>query len=245
MDALVKWVLPSQSIALAPGEVHIWRVPLAATPATLESLGSFLDAEESTRANRFLLSEHREHFLLGRAALRVLLGRYLGVSPESVLIVKGPQGKPFLARTSSAFPLRFNLSHSHGLAVYGFSLDRELGIDLEKLRSDFASVEIAARYFSRNERKEWSSLSESLRTEGFFNAWTRKEAYVKARGEGLKIPLDSFDVTLTPGVAALLYSPDSKDWSLTSFYPAPEFAAAIVVRGSAPHLRFFDGASIF
>jgi|SRR5271157_22854 len=239
------WLAVPQNLALVPGEVHVWRVPLSVSSHIIARLSSYLDAEETLRANRFLLAQHREHFLVSRAALRVLLGRYLNFSPELVTIAKGPQGKPFLPQSANETALRFNLSHSHGLALFAFACDRELGIDLEKLRPDFASAEIAARYFSSNEQREWNRLPESLRTEGFFNAWTRKEAYVKAKGEGLLIPLDSFDVTLTPGAGAHLRSADSKDWSLMPFSPNPEFVAAIVVQGGAPQFRFLDGASLF
>ena len=129
----------------------------------------------------------------------------------------------------------FNLSHSHGLAVYAFALGREVGIDLEPIRPDFVSDDIAGRYFSTQELNELRALSPESGLEGFFLCWTSKEAYVKARGEGLQIPLESFSVSLTPGQREVLESADSSRWGLHSFQPAPRYVAAIVGEGKAGH----------
>jgi len=127
--------------------------------------------------------------------------------------------------------VRFNLSHSRGLAVYAFARDRELGIDLEPIRPEFSAEDIAERHFSPQELEEWHRLTPGLRAEAFFLCWTRKEAYVKARGEGLQIPLASFSVTLTPGQPEILQSVDSTRWGLRSFQPAPGYAAALAAEG--------------
>jgi 4'-phosphopantetheinyl transferase len=172
--------------------------------------------------------------------LRLLLGRYLRQPAASIAIRKGSHDKPYLSAEAGEQPLRFNVSHSHGLALFAFALQREVGIDLEKLRPDFASEDVAERFFSAREREELRSIPADLRTEGFFLCWTRKEAYVKAHGDGLHIPLDSFDVTLTPGQPAELRSADSARWTLRSFSPAPEYAAAAVAEGSGWTMQFFD-----
>ncbi len=136
--------------------------------------------------------------------------------------------------------MRFNISHSHGLAVLAFARNREIGIDLEPIRPEFAGEEIAERYFSAQELAELRALPAALRPEGFFLCWTRKEAYVKARGLGLQVPLDSFSVSLTPGQPEILQSVDSARWSLRSFAPAPNFVAAIVEEGQDWHPRYWN-----
>ncbi|MFZ0912892.1 MAG: 4'-phosphopantetheinyl transferase superfamily protein [Candidatus Korobacteraceae bacterium] len=136
--------------------------------------------------------------------------------------------------------IRFNLSHSHGLALYAFAYRREVGIDLELIQTDFGGEAVAERFFSPRELAQLRALSVELRAEGFFNCWTRKEAYVKARGDGLQIQLDSFDVSLTPGYPNALNSSDCLRWSLCSFQPAPQFVAAVVAEGRGWRLRHLE-----
>ena len=152
----------------------------------------------------------------------------------------GPQDKPSLEAQDLGPRVNFNLSHSHGLAVYAFALGREVGVDVELIRPEFTGDDIAERYFSPRELAELRALSQDLRAEGFFNCWTRKEAYVKARGEGLQIPLKDFDVSLTPGEPPVLESGDISRWSLRSFEPAPGYVAAVVVEGKDWQLRKWE-----
>lgn len=124
--------------------------------------------------------------------------------------------------------------------MYGFAVKRELGIDAEKIRPDFGGEEIARRYFSEAEQQELRELPPDLQATAFFLCWTRKEAYIKAHGDGLQIPLASFDVSLTPGKLETLRSSDKQRWSLHSFTPAPGYAAAIITEGEAPSIRYWD-----
>jgi 4'-phosphopantetheinyl transferase len=163
--------------------------------------------------------------------LRVILGRYLGVSPGSISIKKGPQQKPYVSANSGKPLLHFNLAHSHGLALYAFALRGQVGIDLEKLRPEFATQEVAAQSFSPKEQSELLCLPPASRVQGFFNCWTRKEAYVKTTGKGLQLPLDSFDVSLTPGRPPTLRAADSDHWTLFSFCPAEGYTAAVTAGG--------------
>ena len=174
----------------------------------------------------------------------LLLGRYLQIPADSLRIEEGPQGKPFLADGLHPSELKFNLSHSHGLAVFAVARQREIGIDVEKIRDDFASREIAQRYFSPQEIAELDALPLPLHALGFFQCWTRKEAYVKARGDGLQTPLDSFSVTLTPGQLPELTSCDSPCWSIYSFQPFPEFAAAVVAERFEWKLSCYEGSDL-
>ena len=153
-------------------------------------------------------------------------------------------GKPALASAALRPEICFNLSHSHGLAVVAIGQEREVGIDVELIRAEFASEAIAKRYFSAKEIDELSGLPAELRTEGFFLCWTRKEAYIKAKGDGLQIPLDSFDVSLSPGRPATLSSVDEPRWGIESFVPSlvseRRFAAAVVAEGKDWIARYFE-----
>jgi 4'-phosphopantetheinyl transferase len=244
MDPTIAWNPAPRVLTLAPNSLHVWRAPLDLPPETLPGLSALLSVKEVDRAKRFVFDRDRHPYTVAQATLRLLLGRYLRIPPESVRTQSGPQGKPFLAKQSHASELQFNLSHSHGMALFAFAMQRELGIDIEKVRPDFASLDIAQRYFSRQEVAELEVLSPSLYTEAFFLCWTRKEAYIKARGQGLHIPLDSFSVTLTPERPPALTSSDSDCWSIYSFRPARDFVAAVVAERCEWELSFYDASGL-
>jgi 4'-phosphopantetheinyl transferase len=240
MDSPIIWAPAPDRLTLPPASLHIWRASLDVLLDSLAHFSSVLSLEERARAERFVFERDRQHFQVARATLRLLLGRYLQISPHAVEFEAGPQNKPYLAKHLSTSRLQFNLSHSHGVALFAFAAGRELGIDLEKIRPDFASRDIAERYFAPKEIAELGALPPSEYTLGFFLCWTRKEAYIKARGEGLRLPLDSFSVSLTPRGPAELRSMDSNSWSIYSFCPAKEYVAAAVVEGQGSTLEFFD-----
>jgi 4'-phosphopantetheinyl transferase len=237
MDA-VSWFRPAQDVVLQEDEVHIWLAWLDVDAQDRTRLTSYLSADEVSRAARFVFPRDRDHFIVARGRLRELLGKYLRCSPNAVQFKTGRYGKPSLLDDRD--PLRFNLSHSHGLALYGFCMGRELGIDTEKIRPGFAGEGIAERYFSPAERTQLAELPKELRDTAFFLCWTRKEAYIKAHGDGLQIPLDSFDVSLKPGEPETLRSVDSDRWSMRSFAPAPEFVAAMITEGEIRSTRFLE-----
>jgi 4'-phosphopantetheinyl transferase len=234
----VNWSPAAQDLSLRNDEVHIWLASLDVDPEERTRLRSYLNEEEVSRAARFVFPRDRDHFIVGRGRLRELLGKYQHCPPNAVQFKTGRYGK--LSLVDDGNPLRFNLSHSHGLALYGFCMGREIGIDTEKIRPEFAGEEIAQRYFSTVEQRELAELPKELRDTAFFLCWTRKEAYIKAHGDGLQIPLDSFDVSLKPGEPEKLRSMDSGRWSMRSFVPAPEFLAAIITEGEIQSVRFLE-----
>jgi|SRR5580658_347089 4'-phosphopantetheinyl transferase len=240
MTAASKWLAKPHELTLKDGEVHVWRAPLRLDAGVLDRVRSSLSADEGARANRFVFAVDRDSFVAARGILRELLGSYAGMAPEELKFDYGPQGKPALGPAHP--PIRFNLSHSHGLAVYAFARERQVGIDLELMRPEFAGDEIAERYFSSAELAELRALPHEARAEGFFLCWTRKEAYVKARGEGLQIPLTSFDVSLTPGKEAKLRSEDALRWELHSFEPGERYVGALVAEGRGLHLEYWNWA---
>jgi 4'-phosphopantetheinyl transferase len=221
---------------LTTDDVHVWRFALDLDTALLARLRETLAEEECRRADRFHFEKDRRHFLAGRGGLRFLLGAYLGRRPEEVRFVYGNQGKPRLADEDNTDSLRFNLTHSHGLALLAVTRGREIGVDVERLRDMERDGEgLAERFFSPRETAELRALPPELRREAFFHCWTRKEAYIKAKGQGLSLPLDQFDVSLHPDEAALLatrFDPDdAQRWSMQSLRPSAEYVAALVVEG--------------
>jgi 4'-phosphopantetheinyl transferase len=234
----VSWSRPAQDLALQENELHIWLAWLDVEAQERSRLYSYLSEDEISRAQRFVFPRDRDHFIVARGRLRELLGKYLHCPPKAVQFKTGRYGK--LSLLDDGDRLRFNLSHSHALALYGFCIGRELGIDTEKIRPEFVGEGIAERYFSAREQRELGELPKELRDTAFFLCWTRKEAYIKAHGHGLQIALDSFDVSLKPGEPETLRSADSGRWSVRSFTPAPEFVAAIIVEGEIESTRFLE-----
>jgi len=240
---MLQWVTlsgnPSQ-LRLAENDVHVWRADLDLDPPLVDRFSAHLSGEEKARADRFVFPLDRNRFTVARSILRELLGAYLQLPPAKVSIKASPRGKPALHTEPGLVDVRFNLSHADGLALYAFTWRREVGIDVEKIQPEFATEGRGEQYFSARERHGLQAIPSEFRSEAFFLCWTRKEAYIKARGEGLYIPLDSFDVTITPNEAAVLTSIDSDQWKLHSFYPRPGFVGALVVEAPESHLQFWE-----
>ena len=215
---------------LEPDVVHVWTADLdrSVTPADV------LDADELARAQRFYFEHDRRHFAATRAILRVLLGKYVGARASEIRFGYGNRGKPFLRTPSTG--VRFNLSHSHGRAMFALALDRDVGIDLEagtRLKDDWPGV--ARRVFSAREQAELAAISVGNRRAAFLDGWTRKEAYLKATGLGIVDGLQSIEVTLGPERScALLAAPAGLGWSLHDLRTDQTFAAALVVEGDRP-----------
>ena len=237
----VSWSQPAQELAMPENELHIWLAWLDVEAQERTRLRSYLSEDEVSRAQRFVFPRDRDHFIVARGRLRELLGKYLPCPPDAVQFKTGRYGK--LSLLDDRERLRFNLSHSHGLVLYGFCMGRELGIDTEKIQPGFAGEEIAERYFSATERRELAEVPKELRDTAFFLCWTRKEAYLKAHGDGLQIALDSFDVSLKPGEPETLRSADSGRWSMRSFAPAPQFVAAIIAEREIRSTRFWSAGT--
>jgi 4'-phosphopantetheinyl transferase len=223
-----------------PSEVHLWLVRLDASEDNFAQSLAWLSPDEIDRAERFRFPRHRRAFVLGRAALRALLASYLGVEPAGVHFAYGSQGKPALADAACA--LRFNASNSNDLAACAFTTGCEIGIDIEQHRPLHNLESIADRFFAPEEAADLRKLPEADKTSAFFHCWTRKEAYIKAMGGGLSIPLDSFQVTLQSGVAARMVSLEgstdrARAWTLHDFDPAPEYAGAIAYRDAPRSIR--------
>jgi 4'-phosphopantetheinyl transferase len=236
-----EWLASPASPTLAEDEVHVWKVDLSALVPDVR----VLSRDEHERAARFHFERDRQHFKVSRSALRIVLGHYLNLPPQSLDFAQTEYGKPFLTNPEAAGVL-FNLSHSGEIAVIAVARDREVGVDVEFMRTDVATNEVAEHFFSVAEIYTLSGLEPHVRTQAFFNCWTRKEAYVKARGEGLSMPLDVFDVSLAPEVSAAMLSnrvdkSEPSRWIFQDLQIAPDYAGALVIEAvtSRPHLSYF------
>ena len=230
------WEAPPDAPGLADGEVHVWAAPLDPSAEAIRSHAALLAPDERARADRFRFDRDRRRFTVARGVLRTLLGRYLEVDPRRVAFRYESHGKPALGGELAAHGLRFNVSHSGEMALFAFTAGRDLGVDVEEVRPMEDGLDIAERFFSQAEVEAFRALPAEIRDDAFFNCWTRKEAYIKAVGEGLSFPLHVFDVSLAPGEPArLLASRDPQQaerWSLRGLPdPAPGYRAAIVVEG--------------
>jgi 4'-phosphopantetheinyl transferase len=236
VDGAATWdPAPARPVATS-AEVHVWRVSLDLPTALVERFEQALSDDERMRASRFFFARDRHHFVVARGTLRAILGGYLGLSPGDVAFAYASHGKPAVRGGPDRYDLRFNVSHAGGLALVAIALGREVGVDIEQIREDFATEEIAARFFSPAEVAAIRALPVEERCAAFFNCWTRKEAYVKARGEGLLLPLHRFEVSVAPGdPAALLATADDprepSRWALRELTPGPGYAAALAVDG--------------
>jgi 4'-phosphopantetheinyl transferase len=203
-----------------------------------------LSDDEAERAERFHFERDRNRFIAARGTLRNILSRYLSCAPSEIRFVYQSGGKPELVPAVSGMgELRFNLSHSANAALYAISRGREIGVDIELIRPDVPWEEIATAFFAPGEIAKLKALPENSRTVGFFNCWTRKEAYVKARGEGLSVRLDKFEVSVAPSEPpTLLRGPNPGEverWSLVEVPLGDSFAGAVAVEGHPSRLRFF------
>jgi 4'-phosphopantetheinyl transferase len=214
------------------GAIEVAAARLDALPVTVRALSASLCEAEHRRAARYRFDRDRRRFIVARARLRQLLAARVGVRPQSVELEYGRNGKPALARRFAATGWCFNVTHCDEVALYAFSRAGDIGIDLEAIRPLREADDIAARFFSRRENDAYRGLGAQDKPLAFFSCWTRKEAFVKALGDGLCAPLDQFDVSLAPGEPAqvLRVEPalgDACGWRLDSFSPLPGFIAAV------------------
>lgn len=235
--------LPS-SFQLASDEVHSWCASLDVPPETSARLYETLTPDERTRSARFQFERDQQRFIVARGVLRDLLGRYLQTQPGQISFVYNAFGKPDLG-PEFANRLKFNLSHSAGLALIAIATASDVGVDLEYVRAESDDADIARRFFSAAEVDYLFALPSHRFAESFFSCWTKKEAYLKACGEGLVIPLNSFSVPLTTDpaltpvdlhVASMDLVP-ARRWSLYSLRPAPGYTGALAIEGTGWRLR--------
>lgn len=227
----------SEAVARAPrvlseDEVHLWYTSPSTMQFDAAAFQIMLSADEAERMARFHFERDQNNFLFARGMLRILLGSYLGAPPAGLCFAYSSHGKPSLA--SSPEQLQFNLSHSGGKVLIGFTQGRRIGVDIEEIRRDLELLDVAERFFSSAENEALGLVPESGRHQAFFSCWTRKEAFVKAKGEGLSCPLNSFDVSIAPEDEEVSLSirgnlSESSRWKLHSLNLFEGHAAAVAI----------------
>lgn len=227
------WPFPDPFPALAAGEVHVWRRSLPAGEGALASHFAILSADEQERANQFKVNRPRDQFVLTRATLRFLIGKYLNVTPGELRFHLSEQGKPSLLHPPAK--LEFNVSHSHELALFAFSKNAPVGIDVEWLGRKVAYADIAERFFSDSEQAQLNDVPEADRHRAFLECWTRKEAYLKARGLGLSRDPRTFSVSLGSETHAQLredqHDPSTaQSWQIHPLQPHRDYCGAVAVK---------------
>jgi len=235
------WQSPLATSTLTPDRVDVWRVSLDQPPAAVQRCAQVLSPDEHTRAARFHFEHDQRRFTLARGNLRRILARYLGVAPQTIQFQYNAHRKPGLDTTFYPVTPQFNLSHSGSLAIYAVTTERTVGIDIEEIRPVTDFVQLVERFFSVEERAVFQSLPDAQRLAAFFVGWVRKEAYIKARGLGLTLPLSQFDVTLNPDEPARLLriqgDPEAAArWTLRDLAVDPAYVAALVVEGQGWNL---------
>jgi 4'-phosphopantetheinyl transferase len=231
----------SDRCPLPEDEVHLWRTTLDVVAPGFAKLWQLLSHDERERADRFRFEVDRQRTVIGRGYLRLLLGTILDVPAKELQFEYNEFGKPCLI-SSQELPLRFNVSHSGDVILIAITKGREVGVDVEKIRTDFDPDTVAASCFSANEYKIWAALVGPARYEAFFACWTRKEAYLKARGGGLSLSLDQFDVSFLPNEEPRLLEtrPDPAEagrWRIQALDISSNFAAALAAQGSTWKLK--------
>jgi 4'-phosphopantetheinyl transferase len=238
---------------LSQDVVHVWRADLNLPESRIQQLAQTLAPDEQHRAFRFYFERDRKHFIAGRGILRTILARYLNMEPEQLQFSYSSRGKPALANTGTGETVSFNLSHSNGLALYAIAQgaqalpsgrDPRIGIDLEYMRPMPEAEQLAKRFFSAREHAVISSLPVKYKQEAFFHAWTCKEAYLKAIGDGLP-GLDKVEVSLVPGEPPALLSIQgdqqaASHWILHQLIPAPGYMAALAVEGQGWNIEYLN-----
>jgi len=228
-----------------PNQVDIWRIDLAGHNNRIQQYRCLLSPGEIQRADRFYFEKDRRRFTVARVAMREILSRYAGLAPQELCFSYGAKGKPELCEAVEQSGVKFNLSHSSECALLAVTRHLTIGVDIELVNAESATQEIAEHFFSAVEVQTLQALPSHQRVEAFFSCWTRKEAYVKALGEGLSIPLDSFVVALAPGIpAALLHvevdASEVQRWSMYNIEATEGYKAALVVEGKGHWLRQLD-----
>jgi 4'-phosphopantetheinyl transferase len=235
------WERPCGYYELPNDEVHVWRATLDYPRDRIAQLRQILSSEERDRADRFHFEADRTRHIVGRGLLRMLIGHCLDIPADQLHFEQGIFGKPRL-NLGLSNRLEFNLSHSGKLVLIALCRERAVGVDVAQMRRGMATDAIATRFFSPNERRDLAKVAGDARCAAFFECWTRKEAYVKARGDGLSLRLDEFDVSFLPGEEPRLletrHDPaDARRWTLHALDPGLDYKAAIAVEGADWQLR--------
>jgi 4'-phosphopantetheinyl transferase len=231
----IQWPSRPRAAPLAGNEIHVWATTLAAPPSVLENFATTLSPEEKERAYKFKFEKHRNRFIAGRGALRAILAPYLRANAAKLRFVYSANGKPALAEEFAGDGIHFNLAHSEEMVLVAVTRMGAVGVDVEGVRPVKDVEELVARFFSQRESEAFRKVSDDQKPAAFFNLWTRKEALLKATGEGITRSLSLVEVSFLPGEPARLLAisgdaAKAAEWSLRELAPAAGFTGAIAIQ---------------
>lgn len=247
-DYLLNWQLSSTVTELSDNIIDVWHIDLLHAKAIKESDWLSLAAHERARADRFVFADDRRRFLLAHIALRKILSGYLQIDPALLQLTEDTLGKPVLHASHQLQQLQFNLSHSHELAILAVTLNNAVGVDVEYIVRPADYLALAKRFYSASEYQALVDLPVEQQTLGFFQAWTRKEAFIKAIGHGLSYGLEQFSVSLGPNAPArileIVQEPTAaREWYLFSGVPATDYVMALAIKRLQNHIRAWQWSS--
>jgi 4'-phosphopantetheinyl transferase len=236
------WKIPVGPVICQPHTLDLWHCDLALDAERIRDCEQLLSADEKQRAERLVFAGKRQEFIVTRACLRQVLSAQLDCSAQELTFVKNSHGKPELSEKFAVSRLQFNLAHSHGRAILAVTSAATVGVDLEMLREGTDCMALARRFFSATEQQALQGLQGDAQRRAFFSCWTRKEAFVKALGNGISYGLDKFSVPVSPGInsGAINCTKSGRPWS---FYDLPVdagFYAAVVTEEAHAELRFWQ-----
>ena len=236
------WVVSNNIPIIETGELHLWRAFLSANTAPYTQ---YLDEQERERMQRFRFEHDRRMYGFSHVLMRRLLAGYLGVLPKKIGYSYTQYGKPYLRFQDRHDRIEFNLSHSGEVILIAVAITVPVGVDVEKIKPLPEMDQIAARFFSNGEQVDLSSLSGSAKLAAYYHCWTRKEAVIKASGEGLSMPLDSFRVSFLPGEPTrLVKSADQRAWLLLDIKCAKGYAAAVAAPVDRLQVSYFSAEGL-
>jgi len=216
----------NSKLSLGPHDVHLWRARVQDMAQSVAEFSATLSPDEHQRASSFRRAHDREAFVLRRAILRAILSQYLPLGPAEIRFRYGGFGKPYLEPGSHRPELRFNLTHSRGLMLCAVSLGRALGVDIERVEPMAAVDDMAAQFLSDHESRAIAALPPAARLVAFYTCWTRREAYVKATGDGL--------------IGAPVEFPPTGAWRVETVHPAPGYVGAVALKGTDSRISWRD-----
>ena len=228
-------------------EVNIWQINFYVSEKEIAFLYSFLSQDETKKASKFKFKKDRNCSIITRGALRLLSGQYLNLNPKDITFKYGDFGKPYFDLEST---LKFNVSHSGNMAIIGFVLNDDIGVDIEEIKTNFDVFEIASNNFSGSEIQSLKKLPSDIQVKGFYRCWTRKESFIKAKAKGLSFPLDSFSVSIDSddkaGLLETKWDKNEKDlWQLFSFSPQENYLGAVSVKGNIQNIKYYNFNDFF
>ncbi|MDH3412409.1 MAG: 4'-phosphopantetheinyl transferase superfamily protein [Gammaproteobacteria bacterium] len=242
---MTPWNPPPEDLRLSPEHVEVWRISTSLSDEEVEAFNAVLSPEQRARSERIRVVEKRRQYIITQGLTRILLARVLDAEPNALEFVRGPKGKPYLSGAFADAGVQFNMTHTSHMALIAVTLNREVGVDIERIRDNLQWDKLARRYFSPLEYRDFSSLPQSVRLGAFFTLWTRKEAVLKAIGTGLGGGLGSFDVSVDPDAAPALM--DNRwngrfrgDWTITPLEPGTGYVGTLVTERDGFGVRCWE-----